>query len=143
MRDRNECRVVFRPLSRAREREKGSDIARIGSLQCIKIAPPKVAGVDQIRAAPGKDRPVLPLGKHIRHQTGVATIAVGKGMDENQAVMKADRHFIRRIGSVFHPIPGITEQGSQSLPDLMMGNTNVLLGGSIHAGPPPGLIEHA
>ena len=130
-------------LSRAREHEKGRNIARIGSLQCINIAPPKVTGVHQIGAAPGKNGPALPLGKHVRYQTGVATVAVGKGMDQNQAVMKADRQFIRRIGSVFHPIPRIAKQGGESLANFMVGNANVFLCGSIHPGPPPGLIEHA
>lgn len=76
--------------SRARECEKGAEIARIGRLQCIDIVPPKVTGSHQIRATPGKDGPVLPLDKHVRYQTGVASIAVSKGMDENQAVMQSD-----------------------------------------------------
>ncbi len=129
-------------LSGACKREKLSDIARIGRLQGIDIAPPKVAGAHQIRAAPGKDGAALSLGQHIRYQTGVASVAVGKGMDQNQTVMKAHSQFIGRIGLVFHPIARVAEQGTQSLSDLMMWNTNIFLCGSIHPGPPPGLIEH-
>ena len=76
--------------SRTRECEKGAEIARIGRLQCIDIAPPKVTGWHQIRATPVKDGPVLPLGKHVGYEAGVASIAVSKRMDENQAVMKSD-----------------------------------------------------
>jgi hypothetical protein len=76
--------------SRARECEKGAEIARIGRLQCVDIASAKVTGSHQIRATPGKNGPALPLSKYVRYQTGMAAIAVRKRMDENQAVMKPD-----------------------------------------------------
>jgi hypothetical protein len=59
-------------LSRACEGEKGAEIARSSRLQCIDIAPPKVTGSHQIRATPGKGGLVLPLGKDVRYETGVA-----------------------------------------------------------------------
>ena len=57
----------------------------------------------------------------------MATIAVGKRVDENQAVMKADGEFIGRIGSVFQPIARIAKQGGESLANFMVGNTKILL----------------
>src|SRR5579863_3943655 len=136
------ARRLLGETSRTREHKKGSDMVSIGRTQRVNVTLTKVPGAHQVRSTPGKDGPVLSLGQHIRHQTGVAAITVGKWVDQNQAVMKADRQFIRRIGSVFHPIPRITEQGSQSLADFMMGNANVFLCGSIQTSQKPGLIEH-
>src|SRR5271169_6220120 len=73
----------------------------------------------------------------------MATVAVGKRVDENQAVMKADGEFIGRIGSVFQPIACVAKQGGESLANFMVGNAHVLFTGPIGSGPPPSLIEHS
>ncbi|MGB6476041.1 MAG: hypothetical protein WBF04_18460 [Candidatus Sulfotelmatobacter sp.] len=65
----------------------------------------------------------------------MATIAIRKRVDENQAVMKADGEFIGSIGSMFQPIARIAKQGGKSLLDFMVGDTNVLFSGSIGSGP--------
>ena len=82
---------------------------RVGCAERVDIALAEVPGTHQFRSTPGKDGPVLSLGQHIRHQACVAAIAVGEGMDGNQAVMKADGEFIGSIGRVFEPIAGITQ----------------------------------
>src|SRR5260370_38134930 len=72
----------------------------------------------------------------------MATISVGKRVDGNQAVMKADGEFIGSIGSVFQPIACIAKQSGESVADFMVGNADVLFGGSIGSRPFPRLIEH-
>src|SRR6267154_738933 len=73
----------------------------------------------------------------------MAAISVGKRVDGNQAVMKADGEFIGSIGSVFQPIACIAQQSGESVADFMVGNADVLFGGSIGSRPFPRLIEHA
>lgn len=55
----------------------------------------------------------------------MAAIAVGKGMDERQAVMKSDCDFIGRIGLVCQPIARIAKQSGEALADFMVGHANV------------------
>src|ERR1700687_339437 len=73
----------------------------------------------------------------------MATIAIRKRVDDNEAGRKADADVIGRIGFVFQPIARIAKQGGKSLLDFMVGDTNVLFSGSIGSGPLPGLIEHS
>src|ERR1700716_3791865 len=63
-------------------------------------------------------------------------------MDRHQAMMKTDSEFIGSIGAVFQPIAGIAQQGGEALANFMVGDTNILLGGSIDSRPLPGLIKH-
>src|SRR3984893_732003 len=72
----------------------------------------------------------------------MTTISVRKGVDQNQAMMKADSEFIRRIGFVFQPIARVAKRSGESLADFMVGNTDVFFGGAIGSRPFPGLIEH-
>src|SRR3981081_175632 len=72
----------------------------------------------------------------------MATISVGKRMNGNQSVMKADGEFIGSIGSVFQPIACIAKQSGESVAGFMVGDAGVLFGGSIGSRPFPRLIEH-
>lgn len=116
---------------------------RIGRAQRVNVTLTKVTGAHQVRATPSKDGPVLSLGQHICHESRMATVAVRKGVDENQAVMKADGEFIGRIGFVLQPIARIAKQGGEAFANFMVGNTNVFFGCSISARPLPSLIEHS
>lgn len=133
----------FCGVSRAREREEGGNIARVGSLQRIDIAQTNVACALQILGTPTEDKPFMPLGKHIRHQARVAAVAVREGMDQNQPMMETDCKFVGRIGSVFQPIACIAQQGGEAFADFVVRDANVFLGGAIRPCPLPGLIEHA
>ena len=95
--------------SGARKGKKWLQVMPIGCLQGFDIALAKISGAHQIGAAPGENRPALPLSQYVRHQTCVPPIAIGERMNHNQAVMKANREFIGSIGSVFHPIVRIAE----------------------------------
>ena len=73
-------------LSGACKREKLSDIARIGRLQGIDIAPPKVAGSHRIPQPQVKTgRPRL-WASTSAIKRAWRPVAVGEGMDQNQAV---------------------------------------------------------
>jgi len=115
----------------------------ISGLKGFDVALAKVSGARQISAAPGENRPALSFGQHIRHQTRVPPIAVREGMNHHQAMMKANRKFVGRVGSVFQPITYIAEQAGQSFADFVVRNANVLFAGSVDSCPFPGLVKHA
>src|SRR5258708_6798160 len=56
--------------------------------------------------------------------------------------MKADGEFIGNVGFMVQPIARIAKQGSKPLRNFMVGNTKILLRGSIDSRPLPGLIKH-
>jgi hypothetical protein len=103
--------------SRACEPEQGAYVLRVRGLQRVGIAPPEIAGTDKIGTTPGEDWPFLSLCEHIRHQACMAAIPVGKGVNENQAVMKSNREFIGAIGPVLEPIARVSEQSGKPLLD--------------------------
>lgn len=129
--------------SGAREVKKPLKVIPIGGLKGLDVALAKVSGAPQIGAAPGENRPALPLDQYVRHQTCMAPIAIGEGVNHHQAVMKANGKFIGGIGFVFQPIACISEQAGQSFADLVVRNANVLFAGSVDSCPSPGLIKHA
>ena len=71
---------MLRGTSGAPEGKKLLHIMPIG-LKGFDVMPAKVSGAHQIGAAPGGNRPALPLGQHIRHQSSVPPIAVGEGVN--------------------------------------------------------------
>jgi len=64
-----------RPQERANTRKR-SDIVRVGHAQRVDVTLTEFSGVHQLRAAPTKDRSVLSVGQHVRHEPRMATIAI-------------------------------------------------------------------
>src|SRR5277367_4088819 len=81
-----------------------ADVASIGSAKSLDVTAAELSWLDDARTAPGKCRPPLPLGQDICHDARMAAIAVGKRMNPNQAMMKADGDFVRREGFVLEPV---------------------------------------
>ena len=73
----------------------------------------------------------------------MATVAVSEWMDKHQAMMKPDCEFVRFKYLTLDPITDITQQRRKCLPDLVMGNADVLFGRPVSSRPLPRLVKHA
>ena len=72
----------------------------------------------------------------------MASIAIGKGVDDDQAMMEADGNFIRRIGGMLYLIADVIEQILQFDTDLEPIDADVFVGLAEIACPLPGFTEH-
>src|ERR1700678_1393391 len=93
----------------AGEFQDGAEVAGIGGAQSLDVTAPEFSRVDGAHTAPGECRPELPLNQDIRHDARMTAIAVGKRMNPNQAVVKADGDFVRREGLVVKPVTHVPE----------------------------------
>src|SRR5271170_2916622 len=139
----NRRRLANDQSLRTSEFQDGADVAGIGSAKSLDVTAAELSWLDDARTAPGKCRPALTLGQDIRHDARMAAIAVGKRMNPNQAMMKADGDFVGQECLVFEPVTSVPQQRRQSLADLVMGYANVLFRGPVRPGPFPCLVKHA
>ena len=66
----------------------------VGGLQSGDIALTHAPGILQIHASPRKPLPPEPHHQKIRHEAGVAAVAVREGMNQHQPVMEAHRDLV-------------------------------------------------
>ena len=69
----------------------------VGGLQCGDIALAHGPGILQVGASPRKPLTPEPHHQKIRHEAGVAAVAVREGMNQHQPVMEAHRDLVGRI----------------------------------------------
>lgn len=81
--------------------------------------------------------------QHVSHHAGTAPVAIGKWMDEGQAMMQANCLLIECIAFVFLPSHHVVKQLSGLHGDLMRGYTDVPLSVAELPGPRPDLAKHA
>lgn len=80
----------------ARERDQFSVIPTIGRAKRREIAPTLPAGFDQGLAAPNESRASEALDQEISSQTSMTAVAVGKRVNPDQPVMKAQCDLVGR-----------------------------------------------
>jgi hypothetical protein len=117
-------------------------VAVVSQSEGSEISDSHPALLNEIGGAPGECGPAKLGDKYIRNQACVSAVAVGKGMDHNQAVVEANSNFIVRVRSVFHPIANVAKQRGESFSNLFEGDAKILLGASILSRPFPCLVEH-
>jgi hypothetical protein len=78
------------------------------------------------------------LNKHVSAQPGVATVAIGKGVDGDQPVMETDGDLIHRL----HPIGDVGQQNRHLHADLPPVGADALVAAAVLTGPTPALAEH-
>ena len=81
----------------------------VGGLQGGDVGTTQFAGALQIRASPRKAISTETHDEEIRHQSGMTSIAVRKGVNLHEPVMETYRDFVGRIGSVFDPFLRVAE----------------------------------
>lgn len=114
----------------------------IGGLQRGDIALAHGPGILQIGASPRKSLTPEPHHQKIRHETGVAAVAVREGMNQHQPVMEAHRNLVGRIRPVLDPRPGIVKQLAQGHGNLMEHNPEIAFAHPEPTRPPPYVAEH-
>ena len=101
----------------------------VGGTQCIDILFPTFPGIDQVAAPPGKAWLLEQLRqKDVGCQSGMAAIAVGKGMNCRKPVMEVHGYLVRRIDTMINPGRAILTEGTQLRGYLPSGYANILAG---------------
>ena len=117
----------------------------IGRLQSCDIGC-AVCTVSVERAAAGpvkEDVPVDPGQVGVCHDPRPTPVAVGEGMDPDQAVMQARCRFQRVKAFVVAPVPGVIEAGAQLGRDVPDRHLDDFLGQAVDARPIPDLTQEA
>ncbi len=76
-------------------------------------------------------------------QPRMPTVAVGEAVDRDQAVVKARRRFVERVGAMLDPVARVGEEIPQPRCDLLGRDAEIPFRSSERACPAPGLVEHA
>jgi len=113
----------------------------VGGLQGGDITLAHCAGILQIRASPRKPLSPEPHHQKIRHEAGVATVAIREGMNLHQPVMEAHRDLIGRICLVLDPRLGVVNQMAQGHGNLVERNSEITFARPELACPPPYVLE--
>ena len=82
----------------------------VGGLQGGDITLARRAGTLQIRASPRKPLTPEPHHQKIRHEAGVAAVAIREGMNLHEPVMEAHRDLVGRTCLVIDPRLGVVKQ---------------------------------
>ncbi len=114
----------------------------VGSLQAVDITLAHRAGILQIRVSPRNPLPTEPHHQKIRHEPGVAAVAIREGMNLHQPVMEAHRDLVGRICLVLDPRLGVVKQLAQGHGNLVERNPEIALALPELARPPPYVAEH-
>lgn len=126
-----------------REFDQWSELKPIRRPQRRDVARAVVAVGGQ-RPAPGPIEEYIRINRGqvlIRHDPRPASVAVGKGVDPDQLVVKACGGFQRLVGAVLAPIAGIVHAGAHLGRDVPDRHANVLLRQAIDTRPIPDLAE--
>ncbi len=127
----------------ARKGEQRSKLSAISRSQCIDVLRSALTVVLQVRAT----RPInagSPIGffkQRISHDARMPAIAIWKGMNDSQPVMKPERCFKRRIGFMLKPKSRIINASPQLNCDMQGINSDIPLGLAQFTTPIPHLAE--
>ena len=80
--------------------------------------------------------------RDVSDQAGMPAIPVGEGVDGNEAMIKAERDFVRRIDPMIDPILHVTQKGGQVGHDSVRFHPDRFFLGPDSPRPAPGGIEH-
>src|SRR5580692_478211 len=114
----------------------------VGGPQGGDMTLPHRTRILQIRASPRKPLTPEPHYQKIRHEAGVAAVAIRERMNLHQPVMEAHRDLVGRIRPVLDPRPGVVKQLAQRDGNLMEYNPEIAFAHPELAGPPPYVAEH-
>jgi len=113
----------------------------VGGLQGGDITLAHRAGILHIRASPRKPLTPEPHHQKIRHEAGVAAVAIRERMNLHQPVMEADRDLVRWICLVLDPRLGVVKQLAQGHGNLLERNPEIAFARPELASPPPYVAE--
>ncbi len=68
---------------------------------------------------PSESGPPQPDRKEVGSEAAMPTIAVGKWMDQDEAMMEPDGYLVRWESCIFHPVSGILHQQTHLWPNLV------------------------
>ena len=94
-------------------------------------------------ATPGEARVSLLDSEQIARQPRPSAVSIGEGVDCYEAMMKAKRQFISRVGGVGHPIPGIFDELPKGRFDEIARDAKIAFSSSVSPRPTPNPIEHS
>jgi hypothetical protein len=81
---------------RSCEFEQRGVVLLICGLESRDVPVPGISGSRQVLTSPGEPRSLqYVLQQNVCHQSGVTTIAIGKGVDRDEPVVKSDSNLIR------------------------------------------------
>ena len=81
----------------------------VGSPQCLDVLRAGHPSVDKICPSPREGRLPKLAGEKIADKARKAPVPIGKGMNFNKAMAEPNGDFVRRIRSVFNPVPRIVD----------------------------------
>lgn len=129
-------------ISRPGKLNERAKIVIVCGAQGGDVGRSKLADIMQRATAPAEGLLAKALDKKVCHEPRVAPIAVGKGMDSDEAVMEPDSDLIRWKGRVIDPVADVVEHYADVVRDPMRLDANVPLCQPIGAGPSPDVAEH-
>ena len=127
---------------RPRERQQRRHIIRVGGFQRCDVVPSQFLDRDQAPASPRHARSAEPDRQEIGGEAGEATVAVGKRVDEDEAVVKAHGDFVGRVGVVRDPISDVVEELTKVRFDMPRLDADIARRRAVFARPCPYGLEH-
>ena len=110
--------------------------------QGINISSTEFTHIGKVAGAPSERFTAKVFDEQISHHTRVASVAIGKGMNLRQAVMKANGNLVGWIGVMFDPKVRVIERGGHLGGNPMRLDPNVELVLSVDTRPFPDITEH-
>ena len=103
------------------------EVALICRSESTQVFVPGFARGSKFFTAPGKLGTPTFHGNHVRKEARMSSIAVRKGMDQDQFVMKADGALVNIVGLVFQPMRGIAEKLREPFTNFTQWDAEILL----------------
>ena len=133
--------------SASRKGQQRRHVAGVCSLQGGDVIASDRGGVGEVAicqaaAPPTEARLAQAFDEQVGHHPGLASVAIGKGVDGHEAMMEADGDFIGRKGGMVDLVAHVVEQFFELNTDVEPIDTDVLVGLAKLAGPLPGFAEH-
>jgi hypothetical protein len=101
------------------------------------ISPPRLLRVHETAAAPGEAGATELYCEEIGRKAAMSAIAVGKWVDQDEAVMEPHGDLIRRECPMLHPVARIFYEQPHLRPYLVVRDANIAVGRTDRSGPSP------
>ena len=88
----------------------GTRFRGVGGLQGGDIGPAHLGGRGEVPASPREPESAQSRDEEVGGHPGLATVAVGEGVDGHEPMVKADGELIRRIGLVLDPVADVADE---------------------------------
>ena len=112
--------------SGSRKKDQRLQVVIIGPAQGVDVALAQFTRCLKVPAAPAERLAAELFNEQVRHQAGVAAVAIGKSVHEYDLMMEPYREFVRVERPVFNPVPELLEQLRGLAVDLPGRSSNTL-----------------